>query len=90
MKIYVGNLSTDVTDAQLAELAGPFGKPLSATIIHERNGGGSRGFGFVEFASADEGKAAVLGLNGKNVGGQTLKVNEARSQQDAKPRPGRY
>ena len=89
MKIYIGNLSTDTTDAQLAELAGPFGKPTSASVVRERDGGGSRGFGFIEFASSAEGNAAILGVNGKNVAGQTLKASEAKSR-DTKPLNGRY
>jgi cold-inducible RNA-binding protein len=78
MKLYVGNLSKQVTDAQLNDLAMPYGTLLSATVATERSGGGSKGFGFVEFSNADEARAAITGLDGREVDGQALKVNEAR------------
>ncbi len=77
MKIYVGNLSKKITDAQLHDLALPFGKPDSAHIARELVGGASKGFGFVEYRMADEAHAAIAGLDGKNVHGQTLNVIEA-------------
>lgn len=80
MKIYVGNLSREITDAQLNDLAIPFGKPTSSNVARERNGGESKGFGFVEFGNADEAKAAITGLNGKEVSGKLLKVSEAKTQ----------
>jgi len=89
MKIYVGNLSKQVTDAQFAELGGPYGALTSSVVVRERIGNESRGFGFLEYASNDEGKAAIAGLNGKVVADQTLKVNEARTS-PAKPLRGRY
>lgn len=78
MKLYVGNLSYDTTDAQLRDMAAAFGTPSSAEVAKDRSTGQARGFGFVEFPSDAEGQAAVAGLNGKEVGGRTLKVNEAR------------
>lgn len=78
MKLYVGNLSRQVTDAQLNELASPYGKPVSANVATERGSGESKGFGFVEFGSDDEARAAITGLDGRDVNGQVLKVNEAR------------
>lgn len=78
MKIYVGNLSKQVTDAQLNELAVPFGTLQSANVATERSSGQSKGFGFIEFASTDEAKAAIAGLDGKDVNGQILKVSEAK------------
>jgi len=75
MKVYVGNLSRQVTDAQLNELAAPYGTLLSANVATDRSSGESKGFGFLEFASDDEGKAAIEGLNGRDVNGQALKVN---------------
>ena len=78
MKLYVGNIARSVTDAQFSELMQPFGKPQSATILKERSTGEPRGFGFVEFASDDEARAAIAGLDGKDFNGQLLKVNEAR------------
>jgi heterogeneous nuclear ribonucleoprotein A1/A3 len=77
MKIYVGNLSKQVNDAQLKELALPFGKPESASIARHLRGGESKGFGFVEYEMADEARAAIVGLNGKDVHGQALKVHDA-------------
>ena len=78
MKLYVGNLSKQVNDAQLNELATPYGKIVSANVATERSGGASKGFGFVEFSTADEAKAAITGLHGKDVNGQPLTVNEAK------------
>ena len=78
MKLYVGNIARSVTDAQLNELMLPFGKPQSASILKERSTGEPRGFGFVEFASDDEAKAAIAALDGKDFNGQLMKVNEAR------------
>jgi polyadenylate-binding protein len=77
MKIYIGNLPKDITDAQLHDLALPYGKPDSANIARELPGGASKGFGFVEYRKAEEAHAAVAGLDGKTVGGQVLKVFEA-------------
>ena len=78
MKLYVGNLSKQVTDAELSELAKPYGALVSAAVATERTSGDSKGFGFVEFSSADEARAAITGLDGREVNGQALKVNEAR------------
>jgi cold-inducible RNA-binding protein len=82
MKLHVGNLSKQITDAQLNEMALPFGKPTSANVARERMSGDSKGFGFVEFATADEARAAIAGLNGKDVNGQVLKVSEAKAPKD--------
>lgn len=83
MKLYVGNLSKQVTDVQLNELASPYGKLVSANVATERSSGESKGFGFIEFGSDDEAKAAITGLDGRDVNGQALKVNEARPRKDA-------
>jgi RNA recognition motif-containing protein len=82
MKIHVGNLSRQVTDAQLNELATPFGKPLSASIATERDSGASKGFGFIEYGSDDEARAAITGLDGRDVNGQALRVSEAKSRKE--------
>ena len=82
MKLYVGNLSKQITDAQLNDLATPYGKPVSAAVATERSGE-SRGFGFVEFSSVDEAKAAMTGLDGRDVNGQALKVNEAKPKKES-------
>lgn len=78
MKLYFGNLPRDINDAKLRELVEPFGKADSASVILDRDSGQSKGFGFVEFTSADEAKAAIAALDGKEVNGFALKVNEAR------------
>ena len=83
MKVYVGNLSKQVTDVQLNELASPYGKPVSANVATERSSGESKGFGFIEFGTDDEAKAAITGLDGRDLNGQTLKVNEARPRKEA-------
>ena len=82
MRVYVGNLSKQVTDSQLNELAGPFGKVVSAEVATERSSGASKGFGFLEFSSDDEAKAAITGLDGRDVNGQALKVNEAKPRKE--------
>jgi cold-inducible RNA-binding protein len=80
MKLYVGNLPRSVNDEELLELVKPFGEPESARVIMDRGTGESRGFGFVEFRNDTEARAAINGLNGKEVGGRSLVVNEAREQ----------
>lgn len=80
MKVYVGNLSKQVTDAQLNDLATPFGTLASASVATDRASGESRGFGFLEYNNADEARAAITGLDGREVEGQALKVSEARAK----------
>ena len=86
MKLYVGNLSKQVTDAQLNDLAVPYGTLVSSNVAVDRSTGSSKGFGFVEFTSADEGRAAITGLNGRDVQGQALSVSEAKPRKDAPAR----
>ena len=83
MKLHVGNLSKQVTDAQLNDLAVPFGTLVSANVATERSSGESKGFGFLEYSSEAEGRAAITGLDGRDVNGQALKVNEAKPRTDA-------
>lgn len=78
MKLYIGNLPRDIGNDQLKELMTPFGEPDSVAVITDRDTGQSRGFGFVEFSDAAAGRAAMQELNGKEVGGRALVVNEAR------------
>ena len=78
MNIYVGSLSHEVTEEELLEAFKEFGTVESANIIKDRVSGESRGFGFVEMPDDAEGQAAIDGLNGKELKGETLKVNEAR------------
>jgi cold-inducible RNA-binding protein len=80
MKIYVGNLSSQITDAQLNDLAMPFGTPQSANVAMDRSSGTSKGFGFIEFTDDTQARAAIAGLNGKDVDGKMLKVDEAKSK----------
>ncbi|MFG0283896.1 MAG: RNA recognition motif domain-containing protein [Phycisphaerales bacterium JB039] len=85
MKLYVGNLSFDTSESQLRELFEPHGRVTSATLVMDRDTGRPRGFGFVEFAETAEANAAIGALNGKNVGGRDLTVNEAKARE---PRSG--
>ena len=80
-KLYVGNLSFNSTEEEIKTTFGQFGEVTSVTIIKDRDTGRSRGFGFVEMENAD---AAIAGLNGKDFGGRTLTVNEAREREDRK------
>jgi cold-inducible RNA-binding protein len=77
-KLYVGNLSYGVTDGTLAQLFEPHGTVVSAQVIMDRDTGRSKGFGFVEMGSDQEAQAAIQALNGQEVEGRTLTVNEAR------------
>jgi cold-inducible RNA-binding protein len=78
MKIYVGNMSYDITEEDLRLACEAFGKVESATIIKDKYSGRTKGFGFVEMSSKAEGQAAIDGLNGKELKGRSLSVNEAR------------
>lgn len=78
MKLFVGNLAFDVTDDDLRTAFEPFGEVLSASIVKERFGSDSRGFGFVEMPSSAEAQAAIDGLNGTEYRGRNMNVNEAR------------
>lgn len=82
MKLYVGNLSYDTNESDLRDLFTPYGEPDSARLIIDRDSGRSKGFGFVEFANDSEAKAAMSALNGKEVNGRSLTVNEARPRND--------
>lgn len=78
MNIYVGNLSYDVSEADLRSAFEEFGQVLSASVIKDKYTGESKGFGFVEMPSLDEAKAAISALNGKELKGRAINVNEAR------------
>ena len=78
MKLFVGNLSFDTTEAELEELFAPFGTVAEATVITDQSTGRSRGFGFVTLNGAAEAQAAIKGLAGKNFSGRDLTVNEAK------------
>jgi len=81
MKLYVGNLSYSTTDSSLNELFAPFGTVDSARVISDRDTGTSKGFGFVEMANADAQKA-MGALNGREIDGRAIKVNEAKPQEN--------
>lgn len=78
MNIYVGNLAFSITEDELRQAFEAFGKVDTATIIKDKYSGQSKGFGFVEMPSGDEARAAIEGLNGKDLKGRNLNVNEAR------------
>jgi len=82
MKVYVGNLSKQVNDAQLKDLATPYGTIVSANVATERSSGASKGFGFIEFSNDDEARAAITGLDGKEIHGRPLKVNTVPGTED--------
>ena len=82
MKIYVGNLSYEVTEDELRQEFGAFGEVTSVNIITDKYSGRPKGFGFVEMASVSEGQAAITGLNGKTLKERTLNVNAARPRSD--------
>ena len=81
-KLYVGNLTYDVTDGALQELFTPFGTVTSAQVIMDRDAGRSKGFGFVEMGTDAEAQAAIAALNGKDNGGRALTVNEAKPREE--------
>jgi RNA recognition motif-containing protein len=82
MNIYVGNLSYTTTEEDLRQAFGNYGEVTSATLIKDKFTGKSRGFGFVEMPSQEEAQAAIQALNGADLGGRTLTVNEARPRSD--------
>jgi cold-inducible RNA-binding protein len=89
MKLYIGNLSHEVTEEDLKAALEPFGAVESVTIIKDKGTGQSKGFGFAEMTSPSEGQSAIEGLNGKEVKGQAVTVNEARPRVDRPdPRKG--
>jgi RNA recognition motif-containing protein len=78
VNIYIGNLSSDTTEDQLRQAFESFGAVSTVNIIKEKYSGASRGFGFVEMSATDEAAAAISGLDGSELGGSSLKVNEAK------------
>ena len=87
-KLYVGNLPYSVRDNDLEQAFGQFGAVSSAKVMMERDTGRSKGFGFVEMGSDAEAQAAIKGMNGQNMGGRDLVVNEARPMEPRPPRSG--
>ena len=82
MKLYVGNLSFDTSSNELQTLFAQAGTVESVSLIEDRETGRSRGFGFVEMSTKEEGAAAIQQFNGKDVGGRALNVNEAKPRED--------
>lgn len=82
MRIYVGNLAYSVGEDELRQMFSPFGQVASANVITDRDTGQSKGFGFVEMPNSTEAQAAIAGLNGKEMGGRSVTVNEARPRAD--------
>jgi len=80
-KIYVGNLSFNVIEGGLSELFGQFGTVSSCKIIMDRDSGRSKGFGFVEMSSSEEAREAISSLDGNEMDGRNLRVNEAKPQE---------
>ncbi|GAB6048020.1 hypothetical protein JCM19379_18480 [Methyloparacoccus murrellii] len=81
-KLYVGNLSYNVSNSDLEEMFAPHGSVSSASIITDRETGRSKGFGFVEMGTDQQAQAAIDALHGKDVNGRNLTVNEARPRED--------
>ena len=88
MKLYVGNLSFQTSSEDLQQLFAQAGTVESASVVEDRETGRSRGFGFVEMATKEEGEAAIQQFNGKEFNGRNLNVNEARPREDRGGRGG--
>jgi RNA recognition motif-containing protein len=87
-KLYVGNLPYSFRDEDMQQAFSQFGNVSSAKVMMERDTGRSKGFGFVEMGSDAEAQAAIKGMNGQNMGGRDLVVNEARPMEARPPRSG--
>lgn len=86
IKLYVGGLAYSVTDQELNDFFAATGKVVSATVIKDKFSGKSKGFGFVEMEDLKEGQNAIQSLNGKELNGRSIIVNQARPQEDRPPR----
>jgi RNA recognition motif-containing protein len=89
-KLYVGGLAYSVTDKELEALFAECGPVTSATVIKDRDSGQSKGFGFVEMTEDKDALAAIKSLNGKELSGRAIMVNEARPQEDRRPAGGGF
>lgn len=88
MNIYVGNMSFDTTEDQLRQAFESYGNVASIRIVTDRDTGRAKGFGFVEMATQEEANAAISGLNGQDLNGRALNVNEAKPRESSGNRPG--
>lgn len=88
MRIYVGNLAYETREEELREAFEVHGEVQEVTVVRDRDTGRSRGFGFVEMPTSSEAEAAISSLNGRDMGGRTLTVNEARARQPRGPGGG--
>jgi cold-inducible RNA-binding protein len=82
VNLYVGNLSYDATEEDLQQAFGAFGQVTSAAVIKDQYSGRSKGFGFVEMSDSAQAQSAIAGLNGKDLKGRNINVNEARPRED--------
>ena len=89
-KLYVGNLPYSYRDSDMEQAFSQYGTVSSAKVMMERDTGRSKGFGFVEMSTEAEAKAAIEGMNGQQVGGRGLVVNEARPMESRPPRSGGF
>jgi cold-inducible RNA-binding protein len=89
-KLYVGNLSYDTSEASLRTLFAPHGEVISVNLITDRDSGRSKGFGFVEMGTPEEAQKAIAALDGTQLDGRALKVNEAKPQVPRESRSGGY
>jgi RNA recognition motif-containing protein len=89
MNIYVGNLLFDVTEDELKELFAPFGQVTEVRLIMDKFSGKTKGFGFIEMPSKEEAQKAIEGLNGKDIKGRAMTVNEAKPKVERGGRGGR-
>ncbi len=88
MKLYVGGLAYSVNDKELEAIFAELGTVVSAVVIKDRDSGQSKGFGFVEMEDATAAQNAIKELNGKEISGRSIMVNEARPQEDRRPSGG--
>jgi len=89
-KLYVGNLSYDTSEASLRTLFAPHGEVISVTLITDRDSGRPKGFGFVEMGTPEEAQKAKAALDGSQLDGRAVKVDEAKEQVPRAPRSGGY
>jgi len=87
MNIYIGNLAWGVTDENLKQAFEKFGEVARATVIMDRFSGKSKGFGFVEMPDKDKAAEAIKGMDGKDLMGRSVRVNEAKPRADNRDRP---